>query len=193
MCSDSLRMLPLWNIFHFMFTLLSMYLFSNSVSGCCPYCCLPLAYMTLYWILFCLLLTALGLSVNDQDALCGNELVSSSVGARDSIYKELLVEVSCISCQASKQDFKKKNSWSKIVPQHPKCSVGRGGNFVGCLLSLMYLLPLSICIWGKFYIGTFLQSSVLDLSVKHVIRWQEPVFYFRLLPCLFIVSVSNHE
>lgn len=46
--------------------------------------------------------------MNDQDALCGNELVSSSVGARDSIYKELLVEVSCISCQASKQDFKKK-------------------------------------------------------------------------------------
>ncbi|XP_030832876.1 uncharacterized protein LOC757285 isoform X4 [Strongylocentrotus purpuratus] len=37
-------------------------------------------------------LQALGLSVNDQDALCGNELVSSSVGARDSIYKELLVE-----------------------------------------------------------------------------------------------------
>ncbi|XP_041464168.1 uncharacterized protein LOC446192 isoform X6 [Lytechinus variegatus] len=37
-------------------------------------------------------LQALGLSINDQDALCGNELVSSSVGARDSIYKELLVE-----------------------------------------------------------------------------------------------------
>ncbi|XP_071499850.1 pregnancy zone protein-like [Diadema antillarum] len=37
-------------------------------------------------------LEALGLSVTDGDALCGNELVSGIIGARDVIYKELLVE-----------------------------------------------------------------------------------------------------